>query len=227
MTGTVLFVSGIDTDVGKTFAAGVLARELLNAGRNVITQKLIQTGCPGSLALDIAEHRRLMGCGLLEVDRLGLTAPYVLKYPASPHLTAELEGVQYDFGRIDDATRRLQREFELVLLEGAGGLMVPLTRNYLAIDFIEERNYPLILVTSGKLGSINHTLLSLEAAARRGIEIAGVIYNRFPVIDDLIEEDSRRVIADYLEQYAHGAAMVELPPDGGDVDFRPLLTSLG
>ena len=110
---------------------------------------------------DIELHRRIMGCGLLEEDRSGLTMPEIFTYPCSPHLASEIDGRDIDFHKIRTATETLSENYDAVLLEGAGGLMVPLTRDMLTIDYVSEMNYPLILVTSGRLGSINHTLLSI------------------------------------------------------------------
>ena len=89
---TVLFIAGIDTDVGKTVATGLYARELAEAGCNVITQKLVQTGCSG-LADDILSHRRLQGIEPTAFDADGTTAPYVFPYPCSPHMAAAQQGV--------------------------------------------------------------------------------------------------------------------------------------
>ena len=95
----IVFVTGIDTGIGKSVATGLMARWLAQRGRTVITQKLVQTGCRGPVAEDIAVHRRLMGTGLLDVDRDGTTCPCIFAYPASPHLAARLEGRVVDIGR--------------------------------------------------------------------------------------------------------------------------------
>ena len=93
----------------------------------------------------------------------------------------------------------MSETYDAVLLEGAGGLMVPLTRDLLTIDYVAQKNYPLIFVTSGKLGSINHTLLSLEAVTCRGIRLHTVAYNLFPEEDDdIIRRDTEAYIRDLL-----------------------------
>ena len=179
MKENVFFVSGIDTDTGKSYATGYLAKLWNGQGIRTITQKLIQTGNNG-LSEDIELHRHIMGTGLLPEDTDGLTMPEIFSYPCSPHLAAEIDKRPVDFDKIERATRRLSETYDAVLLEGAGGLMVPLTRDLLIIDYIARRHYPLIFVTSGKLGSINHTLLSLEAIARRNIRLHTVVYNLYP-----------------------------------------------
>lgn len=153
----VYFISGIDTDAGKSIVTGVIARTLLKSGVHVITQKFIQTGCVG-ISEDILKHRDIMGLKLQDVDEDGTTCPYVMTYPASPHLAAEIDHVNIDIKLNHQSTEKLASLYDVVLLEGAGGLYVPVTRNYLTIDYIQEYKHPLILVSSSKLGSINHTL---------------------------------------------------------------------
>ena len=187
--GKVLFISGIDTSVGKTAATGAIAKALAEAGKKVITQKMIQTGCE-QVSEDIEEHRRIMGIPFTEEDREGLTCPYVFTYPCSPHMAAAKDGRTIDLRVISEATEQLCERYEYVLLEGAGGLMVPNDFESLTIDYIRDQGYPLVLVTSGKLGSINHTLLSLYAAQQMGIQVKAIVYNQYPSIDPLIEANS-------------------------------------
>ena len=103
--------------------------------------------------------------------------------------------------KIERATEELSRRYDVVLLEGAGGLMVPLTDELLTIDYIAQKGYPLLFVTSGKLGSINHTLLSLEAIKNRGIKLDTVLYNLYPTVEDrTIQEDTQLFIQRYLKK---------------------------
>jgi dethiobiotin synthetase len=203
MRGQVLAISGIDTGIGKTVATGRLARRFAETGVRTITQKIAQTGCEG-ISEDITEHRRLMGCGLQEVDLDGTTCPYVFRLPASPHLAAAMEGREIDFMTIRRSTFKLQRGYELVLLEGVGGLLVPLKPELLFADYVRDAGYSLVLVTSSRLGSINHTLLSLEACVTRGIPVRGVIYNRYFEADEAIAADTREVIATSLKRCGFG-----------------------
>ena len=187
--GNVYFISGIDTSVGKTAATGAIAKALAQAGKRVITQKMIQTGCE-QVSEDIEEHRRIQGIPFTEEDREGWTCPYIFSYPCSPHMAAAKDGHTIDLQVITQATERLRERYEYVLLEGAGGLMVPNDFQSLTIDYIRDQGYPLILVTSGKLGSINHTLLSLFAAEQYGIPVKAIVYNQYPHIDALIEANT-------------------------------------
>ena len=187
--GNVYFISGIDTSVGKTAATGAIAKALAQAGKRVITQKMIQTGCE-QVSEDIEEHRRIQGIPFTEEDREGWTCPYIFSYPCSPHMATAKDGRTIDLQVITQATERLRERYEYVLLEGAGGLMVPNDFQSLTIDYIRDQGYPLILVTSGKLGSINHTLLSLFAAEQYGIPVKAIVYNQYPHIDALIEANT-------------------------------------
>lgn len=206
----VIFMSGIDTDAGKTFATGYFARQLMNDGVRVITQKMAQTGCE-HISSDIVQHRKLMDIDLTPFDTDGTTCPYIFRFAASPHLAAKIEGRSIDTVQIDAATDLLCHHYDVVLLEGAGGLFVPITEQLFTIDFIRSHNYPLVLVSSARLGSINHTLLSLEACKNRGIRLEGVFYNLYPRTDELIANDSRRVIQNYCAQQFPNAWFIDLP----------------
>lgn len=199
MKQNVYFVSGIDTDAGKSYVTGYLARELAKSGKRVITQKFIQTG-NHDISEDIELHRRIMGIPFTEEDHARLTMPEIFSYPASPLLASRIDNRPINFERIRQATETLSERYDIVLLEGAGGLMVPLTDEMLTIDYIAQSGYPLLFVTSGKLGSVNHTLLSLEAIQNRGIRLHSVLYNLYPeTADDTILKDTQAYLQRYLE----------------------------
>lgn len=215
LNGNVIAISGIDTGVGKTVVTGLLARALLKAGRNVITQKPVETGGSG-VSEDILRHREVMGTPLQRVDRDGTTCSYLFSHPASPHLSAALENKTVDVSVIDRATTRLQAEYDIVLMEGAGGLLVPLNEELLFADFLQERSYPLILVSSGRLGSINHTLLSIEACRIRGLRLKGLFYNVTGSSDAVIAQDTLKVLRHALEKYGYRCPVIEIPDIGED-----------
>ena len=218
----IYFVSGIDTDAGKSYCTAWLATQLMKEGKRVITQKFIQTGNEGH-SEDIDLHRRLTGTGLLPEDREGLTMPEIFSYPASPDLASRIDRRPIDFGRIGQATQELARRYDVVLVEGAGGLMVPLKDEYLTIDYIAEQGYPLVFVTSGKLGSVNHTLLSLEAVARRDIRLHTVLYNLYPTsADTTIQEDTRQYLHRYLARHFPQCRFLTVPVlEGPELSAAP------
>jgi len=205
-----LFVTGIGTDVGKTWATGWFARDLRERGVNAITQKFIQTGCR-EYSEDIEMHRKIMGIGNLPCDIDHTTAPLILSYPASPELAAQIDGVEVDYEKAAEATSRLLEEYDCVLVEGAGGLCVPLRGDYLAIDYVAGHNLPVILVTNGQLGSINHTLLSLEVLKSRGIKVWMVLYNPYFDSDEIIGKDTKRYIREWLSRHLPQTLYLEMP----------------
>ena len=211
MSDSVYFVSGIDTGIGKTYATGYLAKLWNTQGQSTITQKLIQTGNV-DISEDIEKHRDIMGTGWLPEDHEKLTMPEIFSYPASPHLATQLDGRNIDFEKIEKATEILQQRFDVVLLEGAGGLMVPLTTELLTIEYIVQKQLPVILVSSGRLGSINHTLLSLEALKQRGLSLYALAYNlNDESQDELISKDTAQYLQNYLKQNFPEAKWFDIP----------------
>ena len=202
-------ISGIDTGIGKTIVTGLLAKSCLNNGIRAITQKIVQTGCTG-LSEDIIRHRQIMGIDLQPADLAGLTCPYVFPIPCSPHLAAKLENRNIDCDVIRKATASLLQQFELVFLEGAGGLFVPLNQHETLIDYFAAEGYPLILVSSSRLGSINHTLSALALARSRNIDVIAIIYNRFEDTDPRIEEDSKQVFSEYMKKNGFNGPVIDL-----------------
>ena len=219
----VYFVSGIDTGVGKTMATALMARSLAASGRDVITVKMVQTGNDG-FSEDIDAHRAICGGARFPEDAEGLTAPQIFRFPSSPQLAASLEGRTVDVAAISRAVEECARRRELVFVESAGGLDVPLADGLLSIDFAASQGWPLVLVTCGRLGSINHTLLSLEAAKSRGMRLAGIVWNWCEGVDPTIDADAVDTTRRYLARWNFPLTVVRVPRFelGGpypDVDF--------
>lgn len=204
------FISGIDTDAGKSYVTGYLAARLMKEGKSVITQKFIQTGNTG-FSEDIDLHRRLMGIDPLPEDLDHTTAPVIFSYPASAQLAARMDGCEIDLSIIDRATKTLLERYDVVLIEGAGGLMVPITDDFFTIDYVTTRNLPLILVTNGVLGSINHAILSLEAIKTHDIRLAAVIYNEHFDSDRIIGADTQAFLRRYVAAHFPGVPFATVP----------------
>jgi dethiobiotin synthase len=207
-----LFVTGIGTDVGKSYATGWLARELRENGVDCITQKMIQTGNVG-MSEDILVHRKITGTGLLPEDLDHTTAPVIFTYPASPHLAARIDGATIDFDKIDAATEKLEEKHSTVLIEGAGGLMVPLEEEYLTADYIRDRRLPALVVIGGQLGSINLVLLTLNAIKDYGIDLFGVIYNPFFDKDTTICNETRSYLKEWISKRFQSAIWLDMPEE--------------
>jgi dethiobiotin synthetase len=176
--GRGLFISGTDTGVGKTMVTTALAAWLRDEGYDVGVMKPVHTGCRhsegGRPPPDSAVLLRAAGAR----DPLRLVTPYRFCRPLAPLAAARAEGRSIDLGRLRGAYHALARRHQIVLIEGIGGLLVPLTAASTIADLIAAWELPLILVARAGLGTLNHTLLSIEAARRRGIVIGGIILNR-------------------------------------------------
>lgn len=204
------FISGIDTDAGKSYVTGYLASRLMKEGKRVVTQKFIQTGNVG-FSEDIDLHRKIMGIGPLPEDTDHTTAPVIFSYPASAQLAARMDGREIDLDVIDRATATLLERYDVVLIEGAGGLMVPITDEFFTIDYVKTRNLPILLVVNGVLGSINHAVLSLEAIKSRGIQLAGVLYNEHFDTDRIIGADTQAFLRRYVARHFPDTPFATVP----------------
>jgi dethiobiotin synthetase len=190
----VLFVTGTDTDVGKTIVTTLLASFLDKHGHSCFPFKPIQSGAvkkEGGWVAPDPEIYRLVN----NHDRFKDANLYLLKKACSPHLAAELEGVQIDFSWIDRKLKELEEAHGTVIVEGAGGLFVPLTtEGYCVIDWMETLRVPAIVVAKAGVGTINHTVLTIEALNKRQIPIAGVILNSIHNEEEAIVADNREMI---------------------------------
>jgi dethiobiotin synthetase len=204
------FITAIDTDAGKSVVTGLIARYLHEKGVRVITQKMAQTGCTGA-SEDIETHHRITGIAPLPEDLSGETCPYIFPFPASPQLSAQLVGERIDLDRIHLATKKLEAQYDCVLTEGVGGIRVPLVDDRTVLEYMEEFPQPVILVTNGKLGSVNHTLLTLEVLKVHGIAVVAMVYNGFIETDPVITADSRTTLERYLRRLYPSAVALSVP----------------
>jgi len=172
------FITGTDTGVGKTLIAGSVARALARQGRRVGVMKPFESGCRRegrSLIPDDALFLRTMAG---TQDDLALICPYALERPLAPAIAAHKQSVRIDLRKITAAFKQISTRYEITLVEGAGGIMVPINRNHLLIDVVRLLNLPLIVVARTALGTINHTLLTIREALRAGIRVRGIILNK-------------------------------------------------
>jgi dethiobiotin synthetase len=190
-----VFITGTDTEVGKTIVCGLLGRYLLEKGCNAVTQKWIQTGSD-DYPIDIAAHLKIMGLKKSDYQNyLADIAPYVFKLPASPHLAAAVEKKKISAVKIRNSFKGLTKQFDFVIAEGIGGALVPFNKKRLVIDIADELDLPVIIVAQNKLGAINHTLLTIEAIKARGMNILGIIFNgQKQKADKIILDDNPQII---------------------------------
>jgi dethiobiotin synthetase len=187
------FITGTGTDIGKTFITAGLALSAVQNGENTAVIKPVQTGI-GEYVPDLCEIRRIVP----EIMNLpeDIATPYSFKLPASPHLAAAEESQFIDISVIKDALLKVEQLYtpDTILIEGAGGVLVPLTPEFLMIDLMQELNMPVIVVASAGLGTINHTLMTIEILKSKGIDIAGIIFNKMPADPTVIELDNVKII---------------------------------
>ena len=172
-----LFITGTDTGVGKTFVAAGLARCLRDRGIRPGVLKPVETGCA------LRRGRRIPRDGAFLRHMAGATepieeiVPYRLAAPLAPQVAAKKEGIRIRIQRIHRAFRGISSRYACTLVEGAGGILVPVTRKYSMVNLIEQLGLPVLLVSRIGLGTLNHTLLTLHYLAQHGIAVAGIVLN--------------------------------------------------
>jgi len=187
-----LFVTGTDTGVGKSVLAAVICAGLAAQGRRVAAFKPVVTGLddpPGDWPHD---HELLASVTGQEPEAV---APWRFGPPASPHLAAQLDGAgPLEPGELLAAARRAGAWADALVCEGVGGLMVPITPGYLVRDLALDMRMPLVVAARPGLGTINHTLLTLEAARAAGLELRAVVMTPWPAAPTRLEESNRETV---------------------------------
>jgi dethiobiotin synthetase len=190
-----LFVAGTDTGVGKTFFCAHFLKYLLDRDITAGYQKWVSTG-DAEQSADLNFCIRTAGPGADAFD-IDCQVPFRFPFPASPHLAAELAGREVNAEIIVSAYRAMAEKYELLIVEGVGGLLVPLRRDLLLIDLLAQVRPPVLLVARSGLGTLNHTLLSLEALHHRQIPVIGVVFSDPPDPGDAtLIDDNMKTIAD-------------------------------
>ncbi|OVE77145.1 dethiobiotin synthase [bacterium F11] len=179
-----IFVTGTDTDCGKTIIAGGIARALLRKGYHVGVMKPVATwGDParelGVRTKWISEDALHLRSAAATSDALDLINPMCLKAALAPWPAARLEKKSIDLVRILQAYRELCRRHDFMVVEGAGGVMVPIKRKFYVVDLISRMKLPAVVVVHPGLGTLNHTLLTVDSLKQEGIPLAGVIINNY------------------------------------------------
>lgn len=186
-----VFITGTDTGVGKTVVAAAIAYCLSAVGKSVAVMKPVQTGTVLSPTLDAQFVLRVLG---REAPLEGV-CPYTFEAPLSPFVAAQLVGEKIRVDRIFSAMDALRSSHDVLVVEGAGGLLVPITEGYFMADLARQMGLPLVVVSKPGLGMLNHTLLTLECARARGLEVAGIVVNNFPQSPGLAERTNPRALS--------------------------------
>jgi dethiobiotin synthetase len=190
-----VFVTGTGTEVGKTVVASVIARTRARAGHTVAVFKPAVSGLDDSgVAQAPPDHELLrLAAGSPQTD--DEIAPYRYGPPVSPHLGAELAGERIEPARLLAEARRAASGADFLVCEGVGGFLVPLTLGYLVRDFARDLALPVAIAAPPGLGTINHTLLTIEAVRSVGLESIGVVLTPWPTEPSTVESSNREAIA--------------------------------
>ena len=189
---TQYFITGTNTDIGKTFITAGLAKLSASLDLDTAVMKPIQTGT-AEYESDLSVIRSLVP--ELVVNDKELISPYEFRLGASPHLAAREAGELIEPKVIVDAYQKLLATgVDTLLVEGAGGIYVPIVDDYTMLDLMKDLGIPVIIVGTVELGSINHALLSINALKNAGLDIAGIVLNKVPQKPSLIEQDNIETI---------------------------------
>ncbi len=230
-----IFVTGTDTGVGKTLVTAGIVRWLRNQGIDVVPMKPVQTGGEPRgnrlVAPDLEFH--LSAANLrLNCDEIRLMSQYVYEPACSPHLAGRMAQRYPEPAIIKDCADKLLLNHQGVVVEGAGGIMAPLTESATMLDLMKVLAFPVVLVSRFGLGTINHTLLSIHALRTAGIDLVGVVFNQTeqPLTESrFIEEDNPGAIAHFGDVRVLGRVMhLDLNSETDDIwrDFEKAMTGL-
>ena len=172
-----IFITGTDTGVGKTFVASGIACALRARGIDVGVMKPFETGCRSRDGKLIPADAMTLMRSAEAADPLDLVNPYRFRAPLAPMVAAQQEGRTIETRKVKKAFRALTKMHEFLIVEGAGGIMVPLTSRTSYLDLAAELRLPVLIIARPGLGTINHTLLTIMALRARRVPIAGTVFN--------------------------------------------------
>jgi dethiobiotin synthetase len=208
-----LFITGTGTGVGKTYVAALIARALRKAGKRVGVYKPAASGCEMRGGRLVSPDAVALWTAAGQPGTLEAVCPQTFAAPLAPHLAARAEGRRVDPTLLRSGIEYWRETCDVVLVEGAGGLMSPVSDEDYIADLAEEFGYPLVVVAANELGTINATLQTLITAAtyREGLDVAGVVLNsprrieHDPSLDSNADELARRCVPPLLAVVEHGA----------------------
>jgi dethiobiotin synthase len=199
-TGRGLFITGTDTGIGKTYVSRLLAEEFAYS-HTVNYMKPVQTGCTRNTSGDLSapDLEYVLASGKIADQNPGDSVPYRFEPTCSPHLAASRAGVIISIDHIREKFNRIANRKSITIVEGAGGVLAPLSETANMADLMLHLHLPVIVVTEPRIGTLNHTLLTVEALAGRNIVIAGMVLNNVhSMVKNYIYHDIVRVIRDHI-----------------------------
>ncbi|GJQ59924.1 MAG: dethiobiotin synthase [Candidatus Scalindua sp. AMX11] len=199
-----IFVTGSDTGVGKTVIAGALAATMKAQGLNVGVMKPVSTGARKIGEKFVSEDARYLKEIAGSVDELDLINPIRLEPPLAPTLAARKTGITIKLEKVWSAFKELQSRHDFLVVEGIGGLMVPIDEDHFVADMASKMDLPIVIVCKYYLGAINHTLLTVECAKSRNLRIKGLIINMLDKENEVVTE---------IEKFSHFPVLGTIPPN--------------
>jgi dethiobiotin synthetase len=190
-----LFITGTDTGVGKTLIAGAIARWFAQRNKTVAVLKPVATGCPHRREGLVSEDAEFLATCANTSHPLDLVCPICYAEPLAPAIAAERAGETLDWSAIDRSIRLMSAGADVMIVEGVGGLLVPMDGKTTVLDMLVQLQIPAIIVARPSLGTINHTLLTLASLRAAGVKVPGVVINRYPMdVVGAAEETNPRAI---------------------------------
>jgi len=187
-----IFITGCDTDIGKTFVCVGLCLSQINKGHKVGYFKPFQSGANEGIAPDIEELKKYS-------TSIKTLYSYLFEGEVSPYLASKLANVEVDILKVKQDLANFKKENDFVVIEGAGGLFCPAIKGKLFADIISELDQEIIIVTTPNLGRINHTLMSVACAKQKGIKIKGIIINSMPQNPTLSQKNFINELKDFCD----------------------------
>lgn len=203
-----LFVTGTDTEVGKTVIAGAIANHFLRRGVRVAVSKPVATGCVRRREGLVSEDAEFLASCADARFPLDLICPQRYKEPLAPAVAADRAQQPLDWEAVDRSLRLMTAESDVIVVEGVGGILVPLDKQHTTLDLARWLSLPAVIVARPNLGTINHTLLTIETLRRANVPIAGVVVNGYPAESaSVVEETNPR----YIEKYGKVPVLAIVP----------------
>lgn len=190
------FVTGTDTGVGKTVITIALIKALAVLGFKAGGMKPVETGCSREGEIFVPSDGMFIKTASHMEENIRLISPCCFEKPLAPLTASEIEGIRIDLDKIKTAFSELMQKYDVVVVEGIGGLLVPIKRDYFVLDLAKDLELPIIVVARAGLGTLNHTMLTVNYALKEGITVAGIIINySLPPDDTLAEETNPDIIS--------------------------------
>jgi len=203
-----LFVTATDTEVGKTVIAGAIANWFLRQGSRIAVSKPVATGAVHRREGWVSEDAEFLASCADARFPLDIICPQRYREPLAPAVAADRANQPLDWPAIDRSLKLMTAQSDVIVVEGVGGILVPLDRQHTTLDLARWLNLPTVIVARPNLGTINHTLMTLEMLRQAGVTIAGVVINRYPAESASVAEETN---PRYIERYGKVPILAIVP----------------